>query len=148
VRRTTKAPTGSAFDAALRLLGQRAHSRRELGAKLARRGYQPADVEDALKRAAAAGYLDDARYAQALVARRSSRRGAAVIAAELRLKGVDRELADAALSDLGGAEQLATARRLAVRLAASEPDRRKLAAKLLRRGFPAHIALAAARVAD
>jgi regulatory protein len=94
-------------------------------------------VEAALGRLRDQGYLDDVAYARALVARRSAGRGAALIAAELAAKGIDRELAHDALGDLDRRQQVEAARRLVERSPGLEP--RRLAARMQRRGFPFEI---------
>lgn len=86
-----------------------------------------------MSRARGLGYLDDAKFAHALVTHRSRTRGPAIVAAELATKGIDREVAQDALRAVDRAAQVAAARRLAARSAHS--DRRVVAARLLRRGF-------------
>lgn len=129
-------------------LARRAQSRAELERKLLRRGHEPEQVEAALVRVAELGYLDDAAYAQGLVARRSAGRGAAAIGAELRAKGLSRDETQAALAALDPETEREAAERLAVRLVAPGDDRHAIeraAAKLLRRGFSAEVAWTAAR---
>jgi regulatory protein len=134
-------PAGTAFDAGIRLLARRAHSSAELGRKLARRGYEADEVQSALQRLGQRGYLDDNAFADGLVRRRSVSRGPLALSAELAAKGVDRRVADAAVSRLTPGHQLEIATRLAERLYASGPrlayremlDR--VGSKLVRRGF-------------
>jgi regulatory protein len=130
---STNKPPPDAFDLAARLLGLRPHSEFELRQKLRRRGCSPNAIEEAMSRAYGLGYLDDAAFANALVARRSRTRGPAIVAAELATKGIDREVARDALRAVDRAAQVATARRLAGGSAHS--DRRVVASRLLRRGF-------------
>lgn len=125
-----------AIQAGLRLVARRPHSEAELRRKLARRGYLPAQVEGAVARLRELGYVDDAAFARALVAHRSRRRGPSLIADELVARGVDRELAVAALAEVA-AEELVAARRLVERSGAL--DSRQLAARLQRRGFSADV---------
>jgi regulatory protein len=115
------------------VLAGRPHSVAELRRKLLSRGCDAPAVETALERLSGLGYLDDAAFARSLVARRSEGRGRALIAAELGARGVDREVAERALGELGRDEQLAAARRLARRSPTDDP--RRLAARLQRRGF-------------
>lgn len=127
-------------------LARRAHSRAELQRKLVRRGYPSDEVESALARAAGNGYLDDAAFARALVRQRKAGRGAAAIGAELRAKGVSREEAATALAEIDDGEELATAMRLTGRSLAPDAtweDRRRAAARLVRRGFAPEVARAA-----
>lgn len=150
-RSSRPAATGeTAYGAALTALARRAHSRAELEAKLARRGHAPEDVEAALARVAEAGYLDDAQFAQALVRRRHSGRGAGAIAAELRAKGISREVASAALAGLEPEDQAASALGLARRSlgpGSSRADVQRVAGRLLRRGYSSEVAWAACRTA-
>lgn len=135
-----------AYDAGIRLLGRRAHSRAELRRKLSRRGYDEGEVDEVLGRLADAGYLDDRAFADGHVRRRSASRGPMALAAELAARGVDRRIAGAALQGFDRPAQVAAATRLAARLAGNLPPagyRELLAsvgAKLLRRGFPEGVA--------
>ena len=79
------------------------------------------------------GYLDDRAFARGLVARRSSARGAVLIAQELAAKGVPRGVAEEALSVLDREQQIAAAGALASREAAGTGER--AAARLQRKGF-------------
>lgn len=126
-----------AFEAALRLLTARPHSELELRRKLGRRRCPPADIDRAVTRVRALGYLDDAAYAKALAARRARTRGPALIAAELAAKGVGREMAREAVGGVARDDLVAAARRLAAR--ATNADRRLVMARLLRRGYPADV---------
>ncbi len=91
---------GQAYDAAVRLLGVRAHSAVELGRKLGRRGFDEHTVGSVLTRLTEQGYLDDSEFARQLVSHRSRGRGGAAIAAELASKGVGRSVAQAAVARL------------------------------------------------
>jgi regulatory protein len=129
------------YQLAIRLIGPRAHSEAELRRKLVRRGCEPDAVEATLGRLREQRYLDDDAYARSLVARRSAGRGATLIAAELTSRGIDREVAQRALSELDRDRQLEAACRLVERSAGLEPHR--LAARMQRRGFAAEIIRAA-----
>ena len=145
------APTTSALDAGLRYLTGRAHSRLELRRKLARKGFEPEEVDVALTRLAELGYLDDDAFARALVRRRSSGRGPAAVAAELAAKGIGRDGIAAALAGLDADSQIAAATRLAERLYAEKPvpgyremlDR--IGSRLLRRGYSSSVVREACR---
>jgi regulatory protein len=128
-----------AFETALRLLSQRAHSEAELRRKLVRRGCPEADVERAVVRARGLGGLDDAAFAGALARERARTRGPALIARELAAKGVDRSLVREALGALPREDVVAAARRLAGRASEAGTDRRVVAARLQRRGFPTDV---------
>ncbi|MBQ7473478.1 MAG: regulatory protein RecX [Oscillospiraceae bacterium] len=122
---------------ALELLSRRPHSRKELKDKLLRRGVGEDDAEDCIAWLCEHGFLDDGEYAGA-VARHYTAKGygAGRVKSELQRRGIDRELAAEALSDLPdntGKIDAFLARRL------GDPnDReavRKVSAALFRRGF-------------
>jgi len=71
--------------------------------RLLRLGYVDAAVDAALDRAEGDGYLNDREYAAALVRRRTRGRGHALIAQELRAKGVDEATAGPALETVDAA---------------------------------------------
>ncbi len=150
-RRSSRPPSGSAFDAGLRYLARRAHSRSELDRKLRRRGYGEDDVEEGLTRLAELGYLDDASFAAGHVRRRSASLGPLALAAELVARGVDRRVTSQAVAGLSHADQLAAAVRLVQRQAGRQgpASYQKLldsaGSKLLRRGFSPGIAREACR---
>ena len=127
-------PPPDAFDLAIRLLGLRPHSELEIRQKLRRRGCPASAIDQAVSRVRGLGYLDDAAFAKALVARRSHSRGPALVAAELATRGIDRDVTREALRAVDHPAQVEAARRLAARR--PHADRRVLAARLLRRGFP------------
>ncbi|CAJ1583750.1 recombination regulator RecX [[Mycobacterium] wendilense] len=92
----------------LRLLTVRARTRAELAGQLAKRGY-PDDVgEVVLDRLTEVGLIDDADFAEQWVRSRrvNAGKGRRALAAELRTKGVDDEVINAALADIdAGAER-------------------------------------------
>ena len=139
MRRADGGPPLDAFETALRLLGQRAHSEAELRRKLLGRGCPPEEIDRALTGARRLGALDDAAFARALAGERSRSRGPALIARELAAKGVERSVVAAAVGEVPREEVLAAARRLAARAAAAGADRRVVAARLVRRGFPSDV---------
>ncbi len=137
----------AAHRAALRALGRRAHARLDLRRRLLQKQHPPAAVDGALDRLAAAGLLDDARFAREYAATRATRgggRGAARLVRDLVTQGVDRRVAEeaarAALTD-EGVDPEAAARAVAAKRAkqlAGLPApvrRRRLLAFLARRGF-------------
>jgi len=132
---------------ALDLLSRRAWTRRDLAARLRRRG-APADVARAVVLdLEQRGYVDDRAFAQGWVESRASGRGLGSrrLRAELRARGVARPLIEAALGAVEPADELARARDLAARrlarLGRADPTRaaRRLGDYLLRRGFPAGV---------
>ena len=137
----------AAHRAALRALGRRAHARLDLRRRLLQKQHPPAAVDGALDRLAAAGLLDDARFAREYAATRATRgggRGAARLVRDLVTQGVDRRVAEeaarAALADEGVDPDVAArvvAERRARQLAGlpGPVRRRRLLAFLARRGF-------------
>lgn len=132
----------SAFDAAARLLAQRPHFSAQLRRKLGQRGYEAAEIDDALARLARLGYLDDAALAGSEATRLRERKGLsrAGVAAGLGRAGAGGEAIRAALGEADAEAEFATARAAAgrwLRGHAPEPDR--LARHLDRKGFPRHV---------
>jgi regulatory protein len=126
------------YDKAVQLLASRPHFRRELQAKLAQRGFPPADIEDALDRLAAQGYLDDRRTALAFVEQRLERssEGRLRLKAELEKRGAPAEAVAEALAVLPK-DDLEPAREAAARWARLHPRGKPaaLAQHLARKGF-------------
>jgi regulatory protein len=133
-----------AFD----LLSRKAWTRRELTARLRRRG-APADVARAVVAdLEVRGYVDDRAFAARWVESRAAGRGLGRrrLRQELVARGVARPLVEAALETAGNREdELGRARALAERRVAAlrrlEPERaaRRLHDYLLRRGFPSGV---------
>jgi regulatory protein len=160
--RTADRPSGAAGDAgqsddervsisesAWRLLAYRARSRQELRDRLLRKGFQLELVDAQLDHLAERGYLDDEAFAQSLVAARqsgSNPRGTRALQFELRQKGVDKEIATAALAAGDDAD---AAYRAALKRAGTigELDYREFSRRLLgflqRRGFGYDVARSA-----
>jgi regulatory protein len=133
----------AAEDAALRILRGAGQSASGLQRKLEQRGYTSEAAIEAVRRCAAAGYVNDAVMAASVAARhRRAGHGRARVAADLRSKGVAADLITDALdgqSDTEEAAALAVARQLWNR--AGSPDSRdqkarmRVAGALQRRGF-------------
>lgn len=87
--------------AAVRLLAQRDHSRRELAQKLRQRfDYDTESLDLLLDRLEAIGYLDDLRYAQAFIRSSVARgRGSQRVVHDLHERGVDNFLITQALAE-------------------------------------------------
>ena len=117
-----------------------------MAARLRRRG-APVDVaDDVVADLTARGYLDDEAFARHWVAARAPRGyGPARLRAELRARGVDTALIEAALAGVSGDGELERARAVARRRlpALERGDRARAAARLrdhlLRRGYPASV---------
>jgi regulatory protein len=117
--------------------------------KLGRRGYDEADVDAAVARLIELGYLDDRSFAAGHVRRRSGSRGPLALSAELFARGVDRLTTREAVAGYDSEAQLASAERLAARLAGGRLFARykelldRVGPKLVRRGFAPAVARAA-----
>jgi regulatory protein len=133
---------------AFRFLGFAARSRVEIERRLERGGFDSATIATVIAELEAQGYLDDAKFAQDWVEDRAERKkyGRGRLTAELRRKGVEKELVTEAIDSVGDEEEYTRA------LAAARPkwsvertigldskailaEKRKLANFLQRRGF-------------
>jgi regulatory protein len=86
--------------AALRILAYRFNSEAELRRKLRRKSFEGAEIEAAIEKLRGEGWLDDARFAGALVRTRAAKRhGRSRIARELQAAGVDGEVAASAIAE-------------------------------------------------
>lgn len=140
-----------AYDRVIRLLTGRAHSRVELIRKLKARGASAAVALEAVDKAASQGYVNDAEYARMYARLARDQKGMAPlrIRAELAKRGVEPHHVEQALGEVFAetdiAEQAcALAQKRALRLSGDiQSRRRRLAAFLERRGFPAHVTLSA-----
>ena len=135
-------PVEAAYSQALKLLARREHGRTELSRKLIQRGFASDHIAPALLRLEAAGYLSEARYAQARVAELRRRRyGPLRAQAELRAAGVDDEaIADAVQAGDGDwyrACREACERAVGPTTPTSPADRARLQRQLMTRGFTA-----------
>src|SRR5207244_374392 len=95
-------PRGTARDRALNLLSFRDRSRRELEQRLLQAGFEPEDVLEALEGLERVGLVDDERFARAVVEQHAGRRlsGRRAVASALFSKGIDRDVAAAALDEV------------------------------------------------
>jgi regulatory protein len=131
----------AAYAEAVKRLARQPQSRAALAQKLVRGGFGEEAVEAALDRAQAAGYLNDREYAESLVRRRAGSRGHALIAQELRAKGVADWAADPALAQVDPEAEVeqavAIGRGLLARKAPADADAlfTYLAPRLARRGY-------------
>jgi len=135
----------SVREAALRLLGHRARSRAELRKRLIGRNYPPPAVEACIERLAAAGLLDDERFAHDVVVDRLRHKpkGRSGLRRDLLLKGIDPATAERVVRQVvtdEGETELSLARAAArkFRSRPGEPSlamRRRLGQFLQRRGF-------------
>ncbi|GAA1623888.1 regulatory protein RecX [Georgenia ruanii] len=138
---------------ALRQLTAAPRSRAQLEAALAKRDVPEDVAARVLDRFTEVGLVDDTAYAEMLVRTRHAERGLArrALAAELHKKGIDPEVAGAALAQVDDADEEAAARRLVEKKTRStagldrQVRRRRLAAMLARKGFGPGVAM---RVVD
>ncbi|ULE32949.1 recombination regulator RecX [Mycobacterium sp. IDR2000157661] len=146
-----------AHNLCLRLLTARARTRAELEGQLARRGY-PDDVSSrVLDRLTKVGLVDDADFAEQWVRSRQANagKGKRALAAELRTKGVDKDVITAALADVDADAERSRAEQLvAERLRRHKLDdgddmkvTRRLVGMLARRGYPESMAFDVVKVA-
>jgi len=142
----------SAYQVALDLISRRDHFRRELETKLTRKDFLRDEIEEALTRCEGLGLLDDEKSAARFVEVRAASRGWGPhrLTAELRQRGVERELAERAaeLAPPIAEEAMRTAlRRLLVRAPEGwwrDGQRRaRMVSSLIGRGFAADDAHAA-----
>ena len=130
-----------ALDAALRFLGVRPRSEREIRDRLARHEFAPQIVDRVIERLRELDLVDDAAFAEYWIDQRRTHRprGGRLLKQELRLKGVDVEVAAAALStdddETDGAYRAATRKAQSLRLLDERTFRQRLGAFLQRRGF-------------
>ena len=99
---------------ALKLLGYRANTERELREKLANKKYPPEEISPALEKLVKIGLVDDEKFATNYVQAKLSinRRGPRRIYFELIQRGVAKEIADQATKTVSKDEELAIAQSL------------------------------------
>ena len=148
-------PGSEALDHALRLLGPRARSERELSDRLRAAGHDEDAVEAAIARTKELDLVDDAAFARQWVGERSTRKGfgARKLRAELAAKGVASEVIEEAVATLDTDSQLNGAIAFATKQARRLVDlplpvqAARIRAALLRRGYEDEIASDAVRAA-
>ncbi|MEU7817327.1 RecX family transcriptional regulator, partial [Pseudonocardia sp. NPDC049154] len=156
--RSPEEQEAAAKEICLRLLTDRARSKHELATKLGQKGVADEIAEKVLERFDEVGLIDDQAFADAWVRSRHRARGLGrrAIAQELRRKGVAKEVADEALTEVDDAAEEQRARELVDRrlrtLTVTGPeDRQKAGRRLLgmlaRKGYPAPIAYRVVRTA-
>jgi regulatory protein len=144
-----------ALELAYRYLSRRERTRAEVRRHLLGRGLDEPDVDGALDELAAQGYVDDRRFARLFVEdkRELERWGAERIRRALAARGIERELADAALGAPGRGEldraldllgrRFPTA---AGRTGQDGRQRERMLGVLLRKGYEPELALEALRL--
>ncbi|CAL9603020.1 recombination regulator RecX [Streptomyces griseomycini] len=139
----------------LRLLTGTPRTRKQLADALRKRQIPDEAAEEVLSRFEEVGLINDSAFADAWVESRHHGRGLArrALAQELRTKGVDPTLIDAAVSQLDSEQEEATARELVARKLRStrglDRDKRirRLAGMLARKGYSEGLALRVVRQA-
>lgn len=124
-------------------------SRRELETTLAKRHIEPDVAKSVLDRFEEIGMVDDAAFAELLIRSRcnTKRVSRSVLRQQLRQKGVDQEIIEAALTVISDADELRMATELVERKVRSmsrlEPEvrKRRLFGLLARKGYNTSIAL-------
>ncbi|MBX9397705.1 recombination regulator RecX [Streptomyces sp. TRM72054] len=137
----------------LRLLTGTPRTRKQLADALRKREIPDDVAEEVLSRFEEVGLINDSAFADAWVESRHHGRGLArrALAQELRTKGVDPTLIDAAVAQLDTEQEEATARELVARKLHStrglDRDKRlrRLAGMLARKGYPEGMALRVVR---
>jgi regulatory protein len=135
---------------AYRYINARERTAAEVEAKLARSGFEPEQVRDAIERLRALGYVDDARYARLFVTdkRLLDAWGSERIGRELARHGVERGLIEAALEEQAGEggeleRAVAVIERRWERPPHDRRERDRALGVLLRKGYDSTLALEA-----
>lgn len=132
----------------LRQLSMAPRSRAQLERKLSQRGCDPEVAARVLDRMTEVGLVDDEAYAEMLVRSKQQGKGLARkgLAHELRRQGIDAEIADQALDQVGGDDERAKAEELVAKklrtMTGLAPDvqARRLAGMLARKGYSGEVA--------
>lgn len=141
-RKSTAAPPGpNATERALRLLGSRALTLRQLEVALLRKGVPRLELDAALARVKELGYIDDAEVARGRAQRRVAKGEAPrLVARRLRAQGVPAETARAAAEEAaaGASEDALAAQALRQKLRGRPPggprEKQRLARALIAKG--------------
>jgi regulatory protein len=132
----------------LRQLSLAPRSRAQLERKLRQRGCDDDVAEQVLDRMTEVGLVDDEAYAELLVRSKQSTKGLArrALAHELHKQGIDTEVADEALAQVGQederekAEQLVAKKLRTMHGLAADVQARRLAGMLARKGYSGEVA--------
>ena len=141
-----------AIERALRYLGHRPRTERQVRDKLRKLDFDPSTVDAAIARLVELRLIDDAGFARMWIEERARTKGKApdLLVSELRARGIERATAEAALEE-AGIDEAALATEIAFRLVRRvarhplEQQGRRLYELLRRRGFEEEHAEAGAR---
>ncbi len=130
----------SCLNAGLRFLAYRPRSEAEMRGRLKKRGYAEAEIEKTVEHLKKINLLDDAAFAEYWKTNRAEHRprGQRLLTAELRQKGLERDVIQAAVEnvdDFAGAYQAAQRKARSCQGLDYPQFRRKLGDFLQRRGF-------------
>jgi regulatory protein len=138
-----------AMNRALRFLGYRARSEKELRERLRRYGYGEDTVGSVVGRLKELGYLDDEEFARLAVREKARRYGPRRVLGELRKSGVEAELAQGVVNEeFAGRSELEEASSAAARRynrGGSNAQARRVYGFLMRRGYSAEVCAEVAR---
>ena len=126
------------MDLAMRYLGYRARSAKEMSDHLRRKEMPEDAIEAVIERLREYRYIDDAQYARRFVESRIKKGGARKIAYELRQKGIDTEIIEQIVSEIDPDEALESAityARKSLRGENNQKAKQRAWAALSRRGF-------------
>ena len=139
-------PPPNPLELAYRYLNRRDRTEGEVRTHLTGKGVDPGAAEDAVATLREQGYLDDARYARLFAEDKRALEGWGTerIRGTLALRGIDRELIDAAVAADGG-DEMERALEILRRRFPSPPrerrDRDRALAVLLRKGYDTELAM-------
>ncbi len=94
----------SPYSVAVRILGMREHSRSELEQKLAARGFETVEIEEALDRLVDQDYLNDSRFAQ-MVFRQYTDLGRAGVVHQMEKRGLEPGVWETLVAQIDGSDE-------------------------------------------
>jgi regulatory protein len=144
-----------AYAMAIHYLGLRPRTSKEIERYLQRKEIEPESIAYAVERLEQERLIDDEDYARRFAESRlrAGGKGRLLIKQELKMRGVNKNTADAASRELGRDAEQAAADQVAAKKWRSmtgelHDKRRKLAQFLLRRGFPMEVTMLAVKRAS
>jgi regulatory protein len=128
----------NAYVCALRMLARQRLTEAQVWQRLDRKGYDDAEIREAVERSKRDGFVDDRLFAKLYVEGKRKAVGDARLVGELVRKGIDREAATQAVSDLECGEHERCSAAFACAIAKTPVvNYGSLARRLERLGFPA-----------